>query len=51
MCSRHHNGSGEGVHENHPFDRILKIYTQERWMLINGRTVEDFRAVFGRSYL
>lgn len=51
LCSAHHNGSNEGVHFNAPFDRILKRYTQERWMLINGRTEEDFRKVFGRSYL
>ena len=52
LCSRHHNGSQvDGVHFNAPFDRILKRYTQERWMWINGRTEEEFRQIFGRSYL
>lgn len=51
LCSRHHNGSNEGVHFDARFDRMLKMYTQARWMWINGRTVADFRKVFGKSYI
>ena len=50
LCGRHHNLSNEGVHFNKPLDNRLKKYTQECFEAKLG-TREDFRRIFGKSYL
>lgn len=50
LCPQCHTGD-QGVHFNHQFDQTLRKLTQTRWMWVKGRTIEDFRRVFGRSYL
>lgn len=50
LCPRCHNMSNEGVHFNHEKDIRLKQECQSAWEQIYGNR-EDFRKVFGRSYL
>lgn len=50
LCQYHHNGSNEGVHYNYGLDQLLKKTAQRRWEEIYGSR-EDFRKIFGRSYL
>ena len=45
----HHTGD-HGVHFNKPMDMRLKKYTQEQFEAKIG-TREDFRRIFGKSYL
>ena len=52
LChNRCHENGPEAVHRNAESKRRLQAETQERLMEENGWTVEDFRGVFGRSYL
>lgn len=51
LCPEHHNMSNEGVHFNHPFDVMLKKYTQMIWEEKNGKSREDFIKTFGKSHL
>lgn len=50
LCYLHHNGSNEGVHFNSALDRQLQRQCQQAWQDLHG-TEEDFRKVFGRSFL
>ena len=50
LCPHHHNMSNEGVHFNKELDLKLKQECQEAWEREKG-TREDFRKVFGKSYL
>ena len=50
LCGRHHNLSNEGVHFNRDLDLRLKQYAQEVFEARIG-TRDDFRAIFGKSYL
>lgn len=50
LCYRHHNGSDEGVHFNRQNDLKLKCMAQE-YFESNIGTREDFRHIFGKSYL
>lgn len=47
LCARHHRGP-EGVHFDKKFDTELKKYAQLRF---REEYEEDFKAVFGKSYL
>lgn len=49
LCYMHHTGD-HGVHFNKPMDTRLKKYTQEQFEAKIG-TREDFRRIFGKSYL
>lgn len=46
-----HNFGSRGVHQVHAFDEQLKRYGQEIAMTHYGWTVDDFRDIFGRSYI
>ena len=50
LCGRHHNLSNEGVHFNRELELSLKRYCQDRFEANLG-TRDDFRAIFGKSYL
>ena len=47
LCREHHTGN-TGVHFDKNFDLELKKYAQHRF---NEEYEEDFRTVFGKSYL
>lgn len=49
LCAYHHRGD-YGVHFNRELDLKLKRQCQRAWMAKYG-TEEDFRKVFGKSYL
>lgn len=51
LCHYHHTGSKNSVHENASLDKFLKAECQEIWMKKNGKGVEEFRALFGKSYV
>lgn len=51
LCSRHHNGSNEGVHLNRTLDMKLKKHGQKKAMEHYGWTTEQFIKIFGKSYL
>ena len=50
LCSRHHNMSNEAVHFNKALDNKIKGFAQE-YFENNIGSREDFRAIFGKSYL
>lgn len=51
LCRKHHTGE-EGVH-TFPQERMipLKAKAEKRWLEVYGKTVDDFRAEFGKNYL
>ena len=49
LCSRHHNGSNEGVHFNKTLDLKLKKHMQKRFQEVYPEL--DFLKIFGRNYL
>ena len=49
LCYMHHNGSNAGVHFDKTLDTALKIMAQRKFEEVYPE--EDFRKVFGRSYL
>lgn len=51
LCPFHHNMSNAGIHFDKELDHMVKQDCQKRWMKRNGKTVDDFIATFGRSYL
>ena len=51
LCDRHHNMSNEGIHFNHNLDMLVRKQTQRIWEAHYGKTHEDFRNIFGKSYL
>lgn len=51
LCGYHHNLSNQGVHNNRELDLKIKELCQERWEMINNANHDEFRRIFGRSYL
>ena len=51
LCRYHHTGSKQSVHMNAEMAWKLKAETQRKWMKHYGKTEDDFRARYGRSYL
>jgi hypothetical protein len=51
LCADHHNMSNDGVHFNHPFDVTLKKLAQIRFEEVNEGGRDEFRKIFGKSYL
>ena len=51
LCPRHHNMSNEGVHMNHELDLQLKRLCQGLWQEHYKATTEEFRTIFGKSYI
>lgn len=51
LCPYHHNMSDFGVHFDKKLNLDLKQECQRRWMVREGKSTEDFRMLFGRSYL
>lgn len=49
LCPEHHNSSPKGVHFNRVLDRRLKMDAQAKFEETHTR--EEFREIFGRSYL
>ncbi len=46
-----HNMSSKGVHQNRELDLHLKRIGQKAWMDYYGKSEEEFRQRYGRSYL
>ena len=51
LCAPHHNLGPSSPHRNRAVDLLLKRVCQKKWMVVNGKTEEDFRREFGKSYL
>lgn len=51
LCPPHHNMSDFGVHFDKQLDERLKRLCQKRWMARTGKSRDEFRAIFGRSYV
>lgn len=49
LCGRHHNMSNQGIHFNKELDTAIKQMAQE--VFEQTHTREEFRAIFGKSYL
>lgn len=49
LCGRHHNMSNQGIHFNKELDISVKQMAQE--IFEETHTREEFRAIFGKSYL
>ena len=50
LCASHHTGA-KGVHHNRELDLKLKRICERAWMEQNKKTVEDFIARYGKSWL
>ena len=46
-----HNMGDNGIHKNREFDLYAKRKAQLRWMEFYGKTEEQFRQRYGRSWL
>ena len=46
-----HNMSEKGIHSNREFDLYAKRKAQLRWMEFYGKTEEQFRKRYGKSWL
>ena len=46
-----HNMSEHGIHANREFDLYAKKKAQLRWMEFYGKTEENFRKRYGKSWL
>lgn len=51
LCPTHHNMSNAGVHFNKKLDAWIKADCQRRWEKREGAGHDEFRALFGCSYL
>lgn len=51
LCHYCHNEPPNGVHFNKEIRRKLQAYVQKKAMKHYGWSVDDFRAIFGRSYI
>lgn len=51
LCHKCHNEPPDGVHHNAENDKVLKARVQYRAMYVYGWTVDDFRALFRKSYI
>lgn len=47
VCRKHH----ELIHRNHKVDLTIKARMQMKWEEVNGKTTEDFRKRYGKSYV
>lgn len=47
LCEEHHRR----LHDKGENDRELQQHAQKIWMSVNDKTVEDWIALFGKSYL
>ena len=46
-----HNMGDNGIHKNREFDLYAKRKAQARWMEFYGKTEEQFRKRYGKSWL
>lgn len=46
-----HNMSSRGIHFNRDFDLSVKRLAEKQWLNFYGRTIEEFRSVYGKNYL
>ena len=51
LCARHHNASNQGVHFDKRLDNLLKSFVQTKAQAHYKWTEDDFRKIFGKSYL
>jgi hypothetical protein len=51
LCGRHHNMSKQGIHFNRTLDLKIKQMAQKKAMEHYDWTIDDFRKVFGKSWL
>lgn len=51
LCHWCHNEPPRGVHQNRENDIYLKRMAQLRWMEFYGKTEEQFRERYGKSWL
>lgn len=51
LCPNHHNMSRFGIHFDKELDKAFKEDCERRWCAANDKTPEDFREVFGISYI
>ena len=51
LCAECHTGRDYAVHRSRSTDLVLKHICQTKWMELNNKTIDDFRAVFGKSYI
>ena len=51
LCGRHHNMSNSGIHFNRTLDLKIKQMAQKKAMEYYDWTIDDFRKVFGKSWL
>ena len=51
LCHYCHNEPPNGVHFDKEIRRMLQAIVQKKAMKHYGWSVEDFRAIFGRSYI
>lgn len=51
LCHYCHNEPPNGVHHNKKNRALLQSMVQKRAMQYYGWDVDDFRAIFGRSYI
>ena len=51
LCHYCHNEPPEGIHHNADNNRLLKANAQKEAMLHYGWSIDDFRRIYGKSYL
>lgn len=51
LCPYHHNASNHGVHLNRELDLKIKCWAEKKWLEHNNKTIDDFRALFGKNYI
>ena len=51
LCHDCHNEPPNGVHFNRAIDIQLKQLAEQRWMEYYGKSEDDFRRRYGRSWL
>jgi len=51
LCSKHHNMSSEGVHQNRELDLKLKRIAQAEWLKQHNNDIDLWMKIFRRNYL
>lgn len=51
LCAPHHNMSDAGIHFDKNLDLRVKRVAQLKWQEYYGKTEDDFRKRYGKSYL
>lgn len=46
-----HNGSKEGIHQNHEFDMYAKRFAERVWLDYYNKTIDDFIERYGINVL